>query len=245
MISGAWGASTVTNVSATSPIVPLDTPEGLADRVYSAVRQAVFTLELLPGAPLVERDLANRFGISKTPVRDALQRLVGEGLLEQSARHVHVTSIDRQLADEIYELREMLEAMAVQLATHRLSKSSIESARDILGQSARAIAEGDRPEAARLNREFHAIFSEACGNRPLASALSRLQDKVRIIAVIGWQSQPTMVIEHAEHLAVLDAAEKGDAQVAAELMGEHVHRSRMRLRDLLQDTARGPDRTIG
>jgi DNA-binding GntR family transcriptional regulator len=226
-------------VNGSSPIAPIETPEALADRVYSAVRQAVFTLDLLPGAPLVERELARRFGISKTPVRDALQRLVGEGLLEQTARHICVTSIDRQLADEIYELREMLEAAAVRLATHRLPESSFDSARNILDCSAVAIEAGDGQEVARLNREFHAVFAENSGNRPLALALSQLQDRVRIIAVMGWLSEPTMLGEHAEHLAVLDAAEKGDAQLAADLMREHVHSSRMRLRDLLPDTDKG------
>lgn len=225
------------DVSVDSPsIAPLETPDVLADRVYEAVRKAIFSLELPPGTSVVERDLAARFSISKSPVRDALQRLIGQGLLEQSARRVlRVPKIDRDLADEIYELRETLESLAVKLATPRLTPDSFALAHDILNQSEHEIENGDTPEAARLNRDFHQIFSRSSGNRPLANALTQLQDRVRLIAVLGWRSRPSMLEEHSQHLAVLRAAENRDAEAAADLMFSHVHSSRLRLRQTLPD----------
>lgn len=220
----------------TRSIARLETPDVLADRVYEGVRNAIFSLELPPGAAVVERDLASRFGISKSPVRDALQRLVGQGLLEQSPRRaLRVLMIDRQLADEIYELRETLESLAVRLATPHLTVESVGQAHDILNRSATASKHGETAETARLNREFHEIFSSLSGNRALARALSQLQDRVRLIVVLGWRSRPSMIEEHSQHLAVLRAAEARDADAAAQLMFSHVHASRIRLRETLPD----------
>lgn len=213
-------------------IAPLGEPYGFADRVYDSLRDAILSLEMEPGSPVVERDLALRFQVSKSPVRDALNRLVGEGLLVPSARRsLRVLKVDRQLADEIYELREQLERMAIRLATPRLTADLISAAYDVLEKVERAINQGDAVEATKLNREFHSIFSDNSGNRALATALERLQDRVRLIALMGWRVHGSMRDEHDEHVAILRAAEAGNARLAGKLMFNHVHEARMRLRN--------------
>lgn len=229
-----------------SAISPLTTPSALTDRVYESVRNAILTLELPPGSPVVERELAARFAISKSPVRDALQRLVGEGLLEvTSGKSLRVLRIDHQQAESIYELREVLERMAVRLATPRLTDEVVKAARDLLERSAEAIRRDDPADAVRLNREFHAIFSRLSGNQPLAHALDQLHDRVRLIAVLGWQTRPSMHEEHEQHLAVLDAAASGDARLASRLMAKHISASRRRLRSELPAPESSPPRPRG
>src|SRR5690348_12624061 len=204
-------------------IVSLADQPNLADRIYEGIRHAIFSLELEPGAALVERDLAARFGVSKTPVRDALRRLAGEGVVTQSPyRGTTVRIIDPDEADEIYALREVLEAMAARLATPNLAPGDIDAARQCLERSRAAMEQGDRPLVARINRDFHAIFSQRSGNRALHETLSNLQDRVRLITIVGWSHRPSMREDLAQHQAVLDAAAAGDADVAGELMRQHV-----------------------
>ncbi|TAM74399.1 GntR family transcriptional regulator [bacterium] len=211
-------------------IGPLADRAILADRIFEAIHRAILSLELEPGTALVERELAQRFGVSKSPVRDALQRLAGEGLVSQSPhRGMTVIEVDRELADEIYELREVLEEMAVRLATPILTPADVSAARAVLDRAQESIDGHDLARAAALNREFHGIFCRRSANRPLEDALSRLQDRVRIISVLSWRQRPSMREEHEQHAQILQAAAAGDAKRASSLMREHIHAFRLHL----------------
>ena len=210
-----------------SAIAPLRDHRALAWRVYDALKQDIFGLVLGPGTQLVERDLAMRFGVSKSPVRDALQRLAGEGLVIQSDyRGVMVREISFEEADEIYAFREVLEEMAVTLATPRLTSDDFIEAAQCLERSRQAMESDDVPLVAQINRDFHAVFSKNCGNRPLHETLTNLQNRVRIISVLGWRWRPSMQEELVQHCNVLDAARRGASDEAGYLMREHIHRFR-------------------
>jgi DNA-binding GntR family transcriptional regulator len=207
-----------------SAITPLSDHRALAWRIYDALRHDIFSLALEPGTQLVERDLAKRFAVSKSPVRDALQRLAGEGLVTQSDyRGVTVREITAEEADEIYALREVLEEMAVQMATPRLATVDFLEAERCLTLSAQAMKTGDTAVVAQVNRDFHAVFSKNCGNRALHETLANLQNRVRIISVLGWRWRPSMRKEFDQHEAILVAAQHGDANMAGRLMREHIH----------------------
>jgi DNA-binding GntR family transcriptional regulator len=170
--------------------------------------------------------------VSKSPVRDALQRLTGEGLVVQSDyRGVTVREISLDEADEIYALREVLEEMAVQLATPRLGSDDLLEAERCLTQAGQAIDTGDAAIVARINRDFHAAFSKRCGNRALHETLANLQNRVRIISVLGWRWRPSMHAELEQHNAILAAVRRGDAQTAGRLMREHIHSFRVAYRE--------------
>jgi DNA-binding GntR family transcriptional regulator len=211
-----------------SAIAPLGDHRALAWRVYDALKQDIFGLILGPGAQLVERDLARRFGVSKSPVRDALQRLAGEGLVIQSDyRGVSVREITFEEADEIYAFREVLEEMAVTLATPRLTDADFIEAVHCLERSQQAMECENAPLVAQINRDFHAVFSKNCGNRPLHDTLANLQNRVRIISVLGWRWRPSMHEDLRQHRDVLDAARRGASDEAGHLMREHIHRFRV------------------
>lgn len=219
---------------------PLTSQPLLAERVYDTIKEAIFSLELDPGTQLVERDLASRLGVSKSPVRDALQRLAGEGLIVGSAyRGLVVRTIEPDEADEIYALREVLEAFAVELATPRLSAADIERGHEILARAERAIEREDRTALAAINREFHGLFAERSANRPLMSTLATVQDRVRIISVLGWRWRPTMREEYDQHQAVLAAAASGDTAEAVRRMRDHIHRFRVAYAEGWRDAHHG------
>ncbi|TAM58571.1 GntR family transcriptional regulator [bacterium] len=212
-------------------LAPLEDRAVLADRVFDAVRRAILSLELEPGTPLVERELAQRFGVSKSPVRDALQRLAGEGLVSQSPhRGVTVIEIDEKLAVQIFQLREVLEEMAVRLATPVLTDADFADARALLERARGAIEQQELAQAAECNRAFHSLFCRCSQNQPLEEALSRLQDRVRIISVLSWRQRPSMLVEHAQHVEILQAALARDRRRAGRLMRDHIRTFRLGLK---------------
>lgn len=215
-----------------SSIGPLSGERVLADRIYGSIKSAILSLEFPPGAPLVERALAQKFGVSKSPVRDALQRLAGEGLVAQIAhRGMTVQSFDPELVDELYELRLVLEELAVRLAASRFREADVEEARSHLASARAAIDRSDRFAASRANAEFHATFSRRSGNRPLHAALSMLQDRVRVIRLLGWNLGAAIEDEHREHVEILEAVARRDALGAAELMRRHIDAFRRAYRE--------------
>ncbi len=211
-----------------SAIIPLRDHRVLAWHVYDALKQDILGLVLAPGTQLVERDLATRLGVSKSPVRDALQRLVGEGLVVQSDYHgVTVREISFEEADEIYALREVLEDMAVALATPRMTKDDFAGATRCLERARQEIERENAPLVGQINREFHAVFTKKCGNRPLHETLTNLQNRVSIISALGGRFRPSMYEEWIQHNTVLEAAQRGASDQAGHLMREHIHRFRV------------------
>jgi DNA-binding GntR family transcriptional regulator len=207
-----------------TPVIAPLSHQAITQRVYNALKQSILSLELEPGTQLLERDLAARFQVSKSPVRDALQRLAGEGLVTQSDYHgMAVRVISLEEADEIYELREALEEMAVRLATPRLSREEIVDAAAHLDRAERAMNEGDCALAAEANRDFHAIFYRNCGNRPLHEMLVSLANRIQIVPLLSWHWRPASMKEQlVQHRSILDAVAERDAERASVLMRGHI-----------------------
>ena len=139
--------------------------------------------------------------------------------------------------DERSTLREELEALAVRLATPRLTLAVISKARNLLAEAWRAIERDDRVQLAERNTEFHMIFCAHSGNGHLHRILSNLQDKVTLSSILGWRAHATMTIEHEQHTRILDAAEARDADLAAQRMRDHVHEFRVHYRKGENDIA--------
>jgi DNA-binding GntR family transcriptional regulator len=202
----------------------------LTDRVYDILRGAILSSELKPGAALIERNLAERFGVSKSPVRDALQRLAGEGLvIPSSHRGMTVTSISAKQADEIFELRELLEPTAVRQAIPVMTKADFLAGSAAVDRAATAIRSGNLRLAITASREFHNIFIVRCNNQLLQETVSRLHDRVSILSVVTWRAHSSH--EQDAHVAILKAAEARDAQLAGRLMSAHIKATRQYLHD--------------
>jgi DNA-binding GntR family transcriptional regulator len=216
----------------------------LADRVYDILRGAILSSELKPGAALIERNLAERFGVSKSPVRDALQRLAGEGLvIPSSHRGMTVASISAKQADEIFELRELLEPPAVRQAVPVMTKADFLACRAAVGRASTAIRSGNLRLAINESRGFHDIFIARCNNHLLQETISRLHDRVSILSVVTWSEHPSD--EQNAHVAILKAAEARDTQLAGRLMAAHIKATRQYLHDFykaepgIETTAKG------
>ena len=192
--------------------------------VLEAIKHAILVGELKPGRPLIETDLAAVLGVSKTPVREALKTLAGAGLVTMHPyKGAVVRTLDDEQARHIYDLRLLLEPEALGRAvTARYDWSSAHHTLD------RADASADQAERSLANRDFHHELYAGCGNPLLVRMLDDLRDQTALVSAAAWRHEPdwlqTPSWEHeaAEHRAVLQAAEDGDAERAAALLRGHI-----------------------
>jgi DNA-binding GntR family transcriptional regulator len=205
----------------TAPTAPADGPRSLNDRVREALREAILAGVFRPGDRLIEGRLAERFGVSRNPVREALKALDSEGLVEIAPRRGAVVArLSTDEAQEVIELRAALEGLGARLAARRLAPEAAARLPDILAAGEAAAEAGDVAELARLNDVFHAAVMEAGSNRYLVDFMRSLRARTHWLfapvalerAVSSWQ----------EHAAILRAVLDRDEELAALLAARHV-----------------------
>jgi DNA-binding GntR family transcriptional regulator len=201
----------------------LDAPQSRIDQVIAEIRGAILTRRLVPGQALVETELAQAMGVSKTPVREALKVLSQSGLVTfVPYKGASVTTVDEEFIRSVYEVRLLLEPEGVRRSVNQSRKQSFDVAADLLAQAKEAALADDRGTLSLLNRRLHAELYARCGNPILIGILENLRDRAALISVVGWAGSPTWQIEWQEHAAVLEAALDGDGDRAAELLRAHL-----------------------
>ncbi|MFI6348667.1 GntR family transcriptional regulator [Streptomyces sp. NPDC050560] len=186
--------------------------------VLEEIKHRILTGRLSPGQALVESELAAGFGVSKTPVREALKTLAGTGLVVVSEyRGVTVRTVDAQMAREVYDVRLLLEPEAVRRTVR--AGAPLDAARDAL---ARSDAATDTAERSLANRDFHRALYTPCGNPLLARTLDELRDQAALVAVAAWAAEASWEREAREHRRILSLAAAGDADGAAAALHDHV-----------------------
>ena len=196
----------------------------LTDRAYAQIKEAILSLDLLPGQSLIESQLAKNLEISKTPVREALQRLSTEGLVVLDRfRGASVRAVTADWVSDVYAVRELLEPVAVLEAVPLLTAGDVRRMEDALEESARALRDSDLVALGTSNRLFHGLFLERVHNRFLREVLSGIQNQLRVISIVTWMALDSRTQEHEEHLEILEAARSGDARRASRLMKAHIY----------------------
>jgi DNA-binding GntR family transcriptional regulator len=197
------------------------------DQVYEQVRQAILSLDIVPGARLSERGLEAEFGASRTPVRTALMRLQNEGLVARDGRNWHATPIDLDEVSALAEYREAVEVAAARRACERASDVELAA----FAQAVRAgDAEPDDEHAGmRRGSDFHEGLAALSGNRFIVQAVS---DTVTRMARARWLEMRTEEGRSAawrEHTAIVDAISRRDADAAAGAIARHTQANLDRL----------------
>ncbi|MFD3523430.1 GntR family transcriptional regulator [Streptomyces sp. NPDC058653] len=186
--------------------------------VLDAIRHSILTGDLSPGQALVETELAARFGVSKTPVREALKTLAGTGLVVLSQfKGVTVRAVDAAMAHEVYDVRLLLEPEALRRSLAR--RASLDAARDALVRADNAV---DRAERSLANREFHRALYVSCGNPLLVRMLDEVRDQAALVSTVAWAAHPSWEGEAEEHREILRLALAGDAAGAVLALREHI-----------------------
>ncbi|MCT9083392.1 GntR family transcriptional regulator [Streptomyces fulvoviolaceus] len=203
----------------------LERPGPLRDRVYEALLELITTRALQPGQHLVESELAGHLGVSRQPVREALQRLNSEGWVDlRPAQGAFVHEPTEEEADQLLTVRTLLEAEAARLAAAGADKAGIEALEAILAEGMKAVAADDVDAAVALNARFHAKIMELAGNSVLAELAAQVDRRVRwYYTPIARQRGSQSWIEHRELIA---AIANRDEQLATRLMREHTEHTR-------------------
>ncbi|WP_103340818.1 GntR family transcriptional regulator [Amycolatopsis sp. CA-126428] len=219
-----------------SDLLPKQMPASRSDAVLEALRRAILGGILKPGQPLVERELAESLGVSKTPVREALKQVGTTGLVEVvSFQGVRVRELDADFVEKLYTARLITEPAAVRLGVQRTGATTLIAARAALAEAAGFAAAGDVSGLGIANRNFHRVVYSTCENSFLCDFLDRLQDLTAFAATTGWRLQATYEQEAGEHQGILDAVEAGDADVAERRSREHVESASRTLAEALRD----------
>lgn len=173
------------------------------------------------GERYTESEACERFGVSRTPVREALLELQGLGLVELR-RHFGAVFLPfgPEELREVYAVRSLLEVEATRLATGRLDRAKAEA---MMADFRRIRESGGIDPDWRHDREFHAAVARASGNRRLAAEIGRYGDLVQTVReIVGAQALGIHTTTADEHLAILEAIHSGDAAAAAEAMRQHL-----------------------
>ena len=205
-----------------------------ADRAYRALHDRIAEGAIAPGDRLREAALAEEFGLSRTPVREALRRLESDGLLlHEPHRGMVVRTLDHQAVTELYLIRGVLEATAAALAARHASDAEIDTLYEMV-DAQEGVAGG--AEAARLNKLFHRALYRGAHNRYLLDMLDGLATSMTLLGRTTLSLPGRAADAHGEHRAIVDALRAHDPDAAERAAREHIHAAhRARLKIMFDD----------
>jgi DNA-binding GntR family transcriptional regulator len=197
----------------------------LTDHSYETLRRAILDGTLEPGTPLREAEVAERVGVSRTPIREALRRLEVQGLaVKTPSGSVVVGEVSWQLIEESFELRKLLEGYSARLAAQVITVDDAASLEGIIAEAERAIERDDWEYLTVLNDRFHDRIQDLAGNRVLKRTIQSLREQTpafRAFALGPEQQQRGFVAEHRTLLQALVAHDSKRAEMLAIQHQEH------------------------
>lgn len=205
-----------------------------AQRAYDLVWEKITTLELSPGAPINEQELAEEFDMGVTPVREALKWLAHENLVDVTERHgIYVADVNVEDLQQLSEMRLSLESLSARLAAERVESDDL-----VVLQALRKEQAAVTPEESRdlfdLDHRFHQAVAEAAHNRYLAQTLERLFGLSRRLWYLALPHLELLSSSVEKHLDLVEAIEKGDADRAEQIMRKHVKEFYDEVREILE-----------
>jgi DNA-binding GntR family transcriptional regulator len=203
---------------------PIEQPKSLMETTAEQIREAIVTGELPLGSKLSEQRLADIFGVSRSPVRDALASLQTEGLVNISAkRGSFVFTPDLKEVDDLCEYRAVLEAAALRMALARNPEALVSGLSKSIAEMQAALEQQDVRRYTRGDLQFHKTIIETCGNRSIAQAYERTISPVMALRThLFTIMNATLDRSMEEHAGLVDACRSGDAGEAVRLLEEHV-----------------------
>ncbi len=187
---------------------------------YNLILEAIDMGIFKPGDRLVESDLADRFGVSRTPIREALQRLETQSLLERDGRSLIVASLDHNQMAELYVVRRELEGLAARLAARHANDEEVSVLRAMV--SADNALVNDPAALSRANRRFHKQIHLASHNRYLVQQLDLVHRTMALMATTSLAAQGRGEIAQGEHDGIVKAIEARDEPGAEKALKDHI-----------------------
>lgn len=204
----------------------------LRDVVFNTLRKAILTGQLKPGERLMEVHLANRLGVSRTPIREAIRKLELEGLVIMIPRRgAEVARITEKSLRDVLEVRRALDALSVELACDRITQKDINRLLEACTAFERAVREGDASVIASADVALHDIIVEAAGNARLQQLVNNLSEQMyrfRFVYIKEESQHDNLIAEHREIYEGIVSRDKERAAAAARLHIDNQERSIIR-----------------
>lgn len=212
------------------PPVRLDSYKPLREVVSEALREAIVRGDLKPGERLMEIQLADELGVSRTPVREAIRRLEMEGFLVMVPRRgTYVADLSIKDISEVFEIRTSLDVLAAGIAVERITEEELEELERLLVQISEYIDMGDMEKVVEADGQFHDVLYRACRNDRLVGIINNLREQfTRFRAVsINYPGRLKNTLE--EHRRLVEAIAARDAETAQRYAREHLENAEQTL----------------
>lgn len=195
--------------------------------VYDYLFNAIRTGDIKPGQTLTERGLAEKIGVSRTPVREAIRKLEEQGIVtHEPHKGVKVITLSEEKVAQLYDVRELLEGLAVRRLAERQTPEMIEELRGFIERAEEEAVQNNIRELAEINSEFHLALARLSGNVYLETIMNMLQTQISLMmsASLSTSGRPLQNIE--EHKGLIDAIRSGDGEFAESIAKHHVRKAR-------------------
>ncbi len=208
--------------------------------IAQSIKEMIFQAELKPGQQLVQENIARMFGVSRVPVRDALQILINMGIaLNVPRRGVIVRPLSRKLLDELFEVRKVLEGAAIHLAAHRILAAQIEDLKELVRKQSDALTHNDIRRNEKLDDEFHRTLYRAIDNDTLIDLIFSNWERIkqaRCASTVDPKHGKTWITTSIQrHKGVIGALEKKDPMLAYGIIVENIESSRQEITACLEE----------
>jgi DNA-binding GntR family transcriptional regulator len=227
-------ASVTVPAAEIAPLRPKSVSRERFDRIYKSIRDRICLLEYEPGTRLAEEELAQEFGVSRTPIRSVLSRLDGEGLLQ--SRHgvgTFVTDVDIEALTQVFQLRMELAVLLGKLDPIARSPDDLDRVRALLTRCDALTGDLDPREFARLNMDFFQEVAAMTGNQPLREISERLYyltTRIWLKSVTRLNLRDEIAVFRREMADILAAMEIGDLEAVGHIRRSHISMSFNRMR---------------
>lgn len=200
----------------------------MEEHVYHHIRTAILSRTLAPGKQLIENNISNVLGVSRTPIRNAIKKLSDEGLVDlKPNRGAFVTNPTKDEIIQAYELRYQLEYLAVCEAMENLNKTDFEEIRNLIEEERRALYSKNSEEYVKANKEFHVLITRKCNNKFLNAFINQLINQTNIYLILfddffsNPEQEPYSPDEHLLILSLIENKKKAELKNTLEHHFKH------------------------
>ncbi len=197
--------------------------ESVAEYVYERIKALSISFDLLPGNRINEIELAERLGVSRTPLREGLNRLVSEGFLTATpGKGFFRRPLDAKEIFDLFELRQTIEAAAAPIAIQRASNAAIGQIRDFLEISRADVPSRTIADLVELDESFHEQLMGLTGNDEMLRVLKNVNARIRFVRWIDMENKRATT--QGEHIAIIEAIARRDSEEASRLLSGHIEK---------------------
>jgi DNA-binding GntR family transcriptional regulator len=220
------------------PLVPirLDNYKPLRELVFESLRESIISGMLNPGERLMEIQLAEEMGVSRTPVREAIRKLELEGLVVMIPRKgAYVAGLSLKDIADVFEIRRALEGLAAELAAERITEEELEELERYLVRISEEIeVGGDLDKVVEIDTDFHTLLYKASRNYRLSQIINNLREQIQRFRTTSLSYPGRMKVAVEEHRRIVEAISSRDGELARKLAQEHIENAENSMMSMIQ-----------